>query len=168
MKRFILLFCVLLLSLFTLELWRPVQHFVIVPWTQVLAHLSGVIASFFDANVMSQGKFLIDRSTGSGVSIEAGCNGVEACLILIAAMLAYPARWKAKFAGILIGIVAVQIVNVVRVVSLFYLAGWNAEIFRFAHLYMWQALIMLDVLVVWLLWIRQLNRSSAKKTVTHA
>jgi hypothetical protein len=27
-------------------------------------------------------------------------------------------------------------------------------VFEFAHLYMWQALIMLDVLVVWLLWMR--------------
>ena len=168
MKRFFLLFCVLLLSLFTLELWRPVQHFVIIPWTQFLAQLSGFIASLFDANVVSRGKFLLDRSTGGGVSIEAGCNGIEACLILIAAMLAYPSHWKPKLAGILIGILAVQTVNVVRVVSLFYLAVWDAEIFRFAHLDLWQALIMIDVLIVWLLWIRHLSRYSARKTLTHA
>lgn len=167
MKRFFLLFCVLLLCLFTLELWRPVQHFVIIPWTQILAQLSGIIANIFDANVVSQGKLLLDRKTGCGVSIEAGCNGIEACLILIAAMLAYPSHWKSKLAGILIGILAIQAMNVVRIVSLFYLAAWDAEIFRFAHLYLWQALIMIDVLIVWLLWIRYLSRYSARKTLTH-
>jgi hypothetical protein len=30
------------------------------------------------------------------------------------------------------------------------------KVFEFAHLYLWQALIMLDVLVVWLLWVRYL------------
>ena len=30
--------------------------------------------------------------------------------------------------------------------------------FEWAHLYVWQALIMLDVLVVWLVWVRLLPR----------
>ena len=38
------------------------------------------------------------------------------------------------------------------------LAGWHREVFEFAHLYLWQALIMLDVLVVWLLWMRWVAR----------
>jgi len=52
----------------------------------------------------------------------------------------------------------VQAVNVLRIVSLFYLGQWNMQWFEFAHLYLWQALIMLDVLVVWLLWVRYLAR----------
>jgi hypothetical protein len=30
------------------------------------------------------------------------------------------------------------------------------QAFEWAHLYLWQMLIMLDVLIVWLLWIRTL------------
>jgi len=44
--------------------------------------------------------------------------------------------------------------NVVRVISLFYLGQWNDAVFRVFHEYLWQALIMIDVLVVWLLWVR--------------
>jgi len=155
MKRFFVIFCVLLLVLFTLELLNPVQNLLVIPWTNALARMCGAIASTFDGNVLSQGKLLLNRSTGAGVSIEAGCNGVEACLILVAAMMAYPASWRLKLLGILGGALAVQLINVVRVISLFYLAGWNVKVFEFAHSYLWQALIMLDVLVVWLLWIRQ-------------
>ena len=90
------------------------------------------------------------------MSIEAGCNGVEATIVLIAAMLAFPSPWKHKLAGLAAGIVAVQGLNVIRVISLFYLGQWNREVFEWAHLYVWQALIMLDVLIVWLVWVRTL------------
>lgn len=43
---------------------------------------------------------------------------------------------------------------VVRVISLFYLGQWNTAVFNFAHEFLWQGLIMLDVLIVWLLWVR--------------
>ncbi|MDR0248034.1 MAG: exosortase H, partial [Burkholderiales bacterium] len=69
---------------------------------------------------------------------------------------AFPAPWKHKILGVLSGFVAVQALNVVRVISLFYLGQWNETAFEWAHLYVWQALIMLDVLIVFLIWIRLL------------
>ena len=92
------------------------------------------------------------------VSIEAGCNGVEATLVLIAAILAFPSTWKQKLWGLGFGFVAVQGLNVVRIISLFYLGQWSMTAFEWAHLYIWQALIMLDVLIVWLIWVRRINR----------
>ena len=58
--------------------------------------------------------------------------------------------------GVALGVVAVQGLNIVRLISLFYLGQWDLRIFEWAHLYVWQALIMLDVLIVWLLWVRML------------
>ena len=49
---------------------------------------------------------------------------------------------------------AVQAANLLRVISLYYVGQWNRDVFEFARLYLWQALIMRDVLVVWLLWLR--------------
>ena len=98
------------------------------------------------------------RTNGFAVSIEAGCNGVEATLVLLAAMLAFPAPWRHKVVGLVIGVVAVQLLNILRVISLFYLGQWNYDVFEWAHLYVWQALIMLDVLVVWLIWVRRVPR----------
>lgn len=161
MFRFFATFIVLLLLLFSLELTKPVQATLVMPWTALLASISAGLLSLFDAQVIAEGKVLLHRVTGQGVSIEAGCNGVEACLILLAAILAYPARWSLRLAGIVGGFVAIQAVNVVRVITLFYLAAWNHAAFEFVHLYLWQALIMLDVLVVWLIWMRQVARREA-------
>ena len=63
-----------------------------------------------------------------------------------------------KLWGLGLGLMSVQGVNLLRVVSLFFLGQWNLQVFEFAHLYMWQALIMLDVLIVWLLWMRYVAR----------
>jgi exosortase H (IPTLxxWG-CTERM-specific) len=103
---------------------------------------------------------LQSASNGFAVSIEAGCNGVEATIVLVAAILAFPAGWKRKLIGLAAGIVAVQGLNIVRVISLFYIGQWNFNVFEWVHLYVWQALIMLDVLIVWLLWVRTLPRAT--------
>jgi exosortase H (IPTLxxWG-CTERM-specific) len=114
--------------------------------------------TLFDGNVVATGKIMRSNTNGFAVSIEAGCNGVEATLVLLAAMLAFPAPWKHKVVGLIIGVLAVQLLNVLRVISLFYLGQWNYDVFEWAHLYVWQALIMLDVLVVWLIWVRRVPR----------
>jgi exosortase H (IPTLxxWG-CTERM-specific) len=163
MLRFFSIFLVLLVVLFVGELTPPVQQWLIVPWTSFLASASAFLVQAVDANVVSYGKVLQNAKTGMGVSIEAGCNGVEACLILLAALTAYPARWRYKLAGIGIGFLAIQAVNLVRIITLFYLAGWNAQAFEFAHLYLWQALIMLDVVVVWLVWMRWVARQDFRR-----
>lgn len=162
MIRFFLIFIGILAVLFGVEMLNPVQAAVIDPWTNGLARLSAWLMTRFDADVISHGRVLESQSTGFGVSIEAGCNGVEAAIILIAGMLAFPAPWALRLGGIAVGLAAVQAANLLRVVSLYYLGKWNMELFSFAHLYLWQALIMLDVLVVWLLWMRAVARKSGE------
>lgn len=148
--------------LFGVEMLNPVQQAVVDPWTGLVAKASALIVHFFDPSVISYGRVLQSAQTGFGVSIEPGCNGVEATIVLVAAMLAFPSSWKMKLWGIGLGFIAVQSVNLLRVVSLFFLGQWNFKLFEFAHLYMWQALIMLDVLVVWLLWMRYVAKRDGK------
>ena len=161
MTRFFILFVIILVALFAAELTPPVQNALVLPWTEALARISAAIVTLFDARVIAYGKILQSTANGFAVSIEAGCNGIEAAIILIAAMLAFPAPWKHKLIGVAAGLFAVQLLNIVRVISLFYLGQWNMKVFEWSHLYLWQALIMLDVLVVWLVWMRTLPRLAA-------
>lgn len=156
MSRFFILFIVILVALFAVELTQPVQNAVVLPWTAALTRICAALITLFDAHVVAYGKILQNTTNGFAVSIEAGCNGIEAAIVLIAAMLAFPAPWKHRVIGVLAGLSAVQVMNIVRVISLFYLGQWNMKVFEWAHLYLWQALIMLDVLIVWLVWIRML------------
>ena len=163
MIRFFILFTVLLVGLFTLEILQPAEKFVILPFTSLIADVSAWIIQVFDDNVMSVSNVIRDKTTGFGVRIERGCNGVEALIILFAAIFAFPAPIKHKLIGFAIGFVAIQALNMVRIVSLFYLGQWNQVAFEWFHLYLWQALIILDALVVWLVWLRTLPQARARR-----
>lgn len=164
MKRFVITFLVVLVALFSLEMLNPVQEHVIVPFTALLAKISAALIAPFDDTVIAFGKVLQFRDSGFAVSIEAGCNGVEATIVLVAAVVAYPASWKARIAAILFGFLAIQTLNIVRIISLFYLGDWDLDIFSWVHLYLWPALIMLDVLVVFIFYLRYLANSAAEAT----
>lgn len=160
MTRFLLLFGFLQIALFAIELTRPVQDFIVIPFTETVARVSAAIVLLFDDRVVAQGIVLRDIDSGFAVAIQAGCNGVEAMLVLTSAMIAFPSKLMHKFLGIIIGFFAVQAMNLARIISLFYLGQWNATLFEWAHLYIWQALIMLDVLVVFLLWLKLPHKPS--------
>jgi exosortase H (IPTLxxWG-CTERM-specific) len=160
--KFFLVFVGLQALLFGAELTPWAQEYFVVPWTNMLAATSAWLVTVADPGVVATGKILRSTANDFAVSIEAGCNGVEATIVLVAAVLAFPAPWKSRLIGLAAGIIAVQGLNIVRVISLFYLGQWNLQVFEWAHLYVWQALIMLDVLIVWLIWVRTLPRASGQ------
>ena len=161
MLRFFIIFSVLLIGLFTLEILQPAEKYVILPFTSMIADISVWIVQAFDDNVIATGNVIRDKVSGFGVRIERGCNGLEAVIILFAAIFAFPAPFKNKVIGFVAGFFAIQLLNLVRIISLYYLGQWNYTAFEWFHLYLWQALIILDALVVWLIWLRTLPGSRA-------
>lgn len=161
MTRFAARFAVLLIAMFAIELTPLGQTWLVDPFTQGVARLSAATVQLFDGGVHAFGNILQDRDNGFAVAIEAGCNGVEAAIVLTAAMFAFPSSWRMKAIGIAAGLFAAQSLNVLRIISLFYLGQWNRPLFELAHLYVWQSLIILDVLVVFLVWLRYLDRGPA-------
>lgn len=163
MARFLILFLVIQGVLFGAQLTPWGQDYFVTPWTNGLAHFCAQLVAIVDPSAVATGKVLRSATNGFAVSIEAGCNGVEATLVLIAAILAFPSTWKQKLWGLGLGFLAVQGLNIVRIISLFYLGQWSMTAFEWAHLYIWQALIMLDVLIVWLIWVRRINRDAGRR-----
>lgn len=160
-----LTFILILLVLFALELLEPVQDWIVQPFTQGLASVSAWLVQLFDSTVISENVILRSLENGAAVAIQPGCNGIEAMICLTAAVLAYPAAWTKRLIGLLVGYLAIQAMNIVRIISLFYLLQWSQQWFEWFHLYVWQALIFLDVLIVFVLWIRWLP---SRKTHTNA
>lgn len=163
MVRFLVLFLVLLAVLFGLELTPWAQKYFVMPWTNGLAHFCAQLVAFFDDTAVASGKVLRSTANNFAVSIEAGCNGIEATIILLAAVLAFPSTIKQKLWGLAIGFVAIQALNVVRIISLFYIGQWNMTVFDWAHLHIWPALIILDALIFFMIWLRFVTKQQAKK-----
>ena len=167
MARFVLTFVLVLVALFTIEMLNPVQEHIITPFTGMLTSISAGILQPFDGSVTSYGKVLQFADSGFAVSVEAGCNGVEATIVLIAAILAFPGGWRARLTAIGLGFLAVQAMNILRIISLFYLGNWNLDLFSWVHLYLWPALIMLDVLIVFVVYLRVLSAKATQAETIH-
>lgn len=160
MARFIGIFLLVLLVLFGLEMLEPIHVRVVEPFTGMIASLSVWLITPFDESVIAYGRVIRDGVDGFAVSIESGCNGVEATIVLIAAVLAFPATWRQRLLAIGLGFLAIQAANLLRIISLFYLGQWNLEVFNWIHLYLWPVLIMLDVLVVFIIYLRYISRAA--------
>lgn len=161
MLRFSIIFIILFLSLFGLEIYGPVREAVILPFTSGIASFCSWLVQIFDPNVIAESDKLKDKATGIGIQIAPGCNGVEALIIMFSAIVAFPSPWLYKLKGIALGFIAIQGLNTVRIISLFYLLQWDRAWFDWFHLYLWQALIILDALVVWLVWLRYLPKNKS-------
>ena len=154
MILFILTFIGIGLLLFGLVYLPPVRDFVILPFTDWLTLAAGTLITSLGGEAWVEGNVL--TIPGFSVRILDLCNGVEATLLLWAVILAYPAPWTYRLWGLLIGFLGVQVINMLRIISLTYLGVWKPDWFHWVHWYVWDALITIDVLLLFLLWLKRL------------
>lgn len=147
---FLVKFFAVLIAAYLLIAWNPVNDRVIVPFTESLARASGVVLNAMGQNVAVTGTTV--SSSKFGVNINNGCNGVEAMLILLASIVAFPASMKARIAGLLLGALAVQLLNEIRIVSLYLLGAYQPRLFDLFHTAVWQIVIIMAAIGFFLVW----------------
>lgn len=154
MKRpqvlFLVKFFVILVAAYLLIAWNPVNDHVIVPFTAAIARGSGILLNLLGQSVVVTGTVV--GSPRFAVNINNGCNGVEAMLILLAAIVAFPASPRARAAGLALGAIAVQVLNAIRIVSLYLLGAYYPRLFDMFHTAVWQIAIILAAIVFFLMW----------------
>lgn len=136
---------------------RPVNDAVIVPFTAGIASVSGGILNVLGERVEVAGTEI--RAPGFAVNIENGCNGVETALLFVSAVLAFPAPWRRRLFGLLFGFLAIQALNLVRVVTLFWIGLHRPALFNSSHTVLWQSLVVLFGVLIFLLWAAREGRS---------
>ncbi len=95
--------------------------------------------------------------TGAGIALLVieECTGAYEMIIFAAAVLAFPAGWRKKELGILLGLPLLYAINILRMLLLAYIqAHGSPELFDFMHIYFWQATLILMILGVFILWIK--------------
>lgn len=158
-KKFLLRFVLFLAGFYALVAIRPVNDAVVVPFTAFLVRISAGLLAAIGETVVTDGTVI--RSSLFAVDVKNGCNGIEATLLLLAAMLAFPAPPKARLAGIAVGLGVVQAVNLVRIVSLFWLGAHRRDVFDLFHAAVWQTILILLAVGVFVLWGRALRGGGA-------
>jgi exosortase H (IPTLxxWG-CTERM-specific) len=151
---FLVLFVLLLGGSFTLISVNWVNDHVIEPFTAGIARVSGAALNLCGQHVAMRGTVI--QGQRFAVNIRNGCNGVEAMLIFLSAVLAFPAPWRWRLAGLVLGSIAIQIINLVRVVSLYLTGVYFPRIFDASHTVIWQSVVILFGVLLWVLWANRL------------
>jgi len=98
---------------------------------------------------------IIDGS--HGIWIGDPCNGLELFALFTGFILAFPGPVKKKLWYIPVGLVAIHIINLGRVIALAILALKAPESFEFNHTYTFTMLVYGFVFLLWYIWAVKLS-----------
>jgi exosortase H (IPTLxxWG-CTERM-specific) len=121
----------------------------IAAYLHVHARLAGVVIGIFDPAVRVSGQDLIGRFS---LHISKDCDAMEANILLLGAIVAFPATWARRFAGLAFGMALITATNVIRVCTLYFIGARWPSAFDFAHLELWPLVLVALSVIVFLVW----------------
>jgi exosortase H (IPTLxxWG-CTERM-specific) len=147
---FVAKFGAAMIVLYVIVALNPVNDHVIVPFTGMVAKASGAVLRLSDGGIETAGTVI--HSPRFAIDVRNGCNGIEAIILLCSAIIAFPATLRSRLTGLLVASIAIQLINVVRLSSLFWLGAYQRRIFEIFHVAVWQSLIILAAISMFVLW----------------
>lgn len=151
-----LIFLVVLGSLVAFRQWKA--DWVNVKFAEFTASIMAWILDMFGIHGKAHGVHV--TSSVCRFRIIGECTAYYPMAIFVASVMAFPSRWSRRILGVLLGIPAMLLINQVRLVSLCYLLRAYPEQFDTLHIVVWQSLIIFFTVMLWIVWVMTLARSS--------
>lgn len=149
--RFLLFFSLYLVVGFVVAL-APFAQPAVLGLNRLVTAASAFLIRLCGGHAAANGDLLMGAGGGNVLRLANGCNGLHVTILLCAAVAAFPASPLRKMKGLAAGMALIHAVNLIRVISLFYLAPHGGVWFDLAHLYVWESLIVLGALAFFWRW----------------
>ncbi len=127
----------------------------------LITGLSRLLIEATGLGVLHSHTVLASADGSFAMRVDNDCNGSWAHLILLASILAYPASWRERLVGIVVGQPVLFALNILRVVSLFFIGVFVPSLFRATHVFVWQFLIIGLALLILFIWVDRVVESQA-------
>ncbi len=95
----------------------------------------------------------------NGVWVGSNCNAIKLFSLFAVFIIAYPGNQKNKIWFIPAGIIAIHLLNIIRVTVLALIAKSAPELLNFNHTYTFTFLIYAFIFLLWMIWV---NKFSSK------
>ncbi len=158
-KRPVLRFVLMLGSLMVgfnvcFYLWLS-QGSVMNAYLQFHARLVAAMLRVMGDDAAAAGKSIV--SSRFSLSIEVGCDAVQASAFFLFAVAVSPVSvpMRARVPYLLFGAVFLSVINLFRILSLYFTGIYYPGAFEFIHIDVWQALFVFMPLVLWVTWLRK-------------
>ncbi len=149
-RRFLAGFFGGVVLLYILIALNPVNDWVIEPFTRVVSLAAAGVLHTFHEPVTVTGAVM--RSDGFALDVKNGCNAVDASIIFVAGIMAFPATLRAKVIGAICGLVLLHLVNIIRLAVLFWLGEHFRSYFELFHVAVWQAIVIAISVGLFIIW----------------
>jgi exosortase/archaeosortase family protein len=115
------------------------------------ARLAGLVLRLFDAHVRVVGNDIVGRVS---LTVAKNCDAMDVSLLFASAVVAFPARWSRRLAGIGAGVALLTVVNVLRIASLYYVDARWPTAFELIHAEVWPLALVALAAAAFLAWSR--------------
>ncbi len=154
--RFCIYFFVSILISIVVYIWVR-NSSTIEPFLGFNAQLATDIWNLFDNSVSAEGTLI--SSSDFNFEVTAECTSIGPTAILLSAIIAWPSTIKEKIKGIIVGATALFIINLIRILTLFYIGSHFPNHLDLFHYYIWQGIIVLLALGLWAFWMDKMVQS---------
>ena len=121
------------------------------------AGLAGSVISVFDRDLKVTENVISGRMT---LEIVKSCDAMEANLLFVAAIAAWPARWRRKLIAGVLGLAILVVVNVIRICTLYFLGIFAPASFEVVHIEICPLLIVAVAIGEFIGWATWMQRPS--------
>lgn len=122
-------------------------------FAEQLASVVQVAMGWAGIDTLRHGAFLYAPGA-FGYEIVVGCTGLLPAAVVATAIVATPRTAASRGWGLAIAVPVILLVNLVRLIHLFYIGVRAPRAFDQAHLLWWEAVLVAVVFAVWLAWSR--------------
>jgi exosortase/archaeosortase family protein len=98
------------------------------------------------------------RSARFAITVRRGCDAIEPAWFFCAAVLSFPGPAWPKALISLAGIILLQVLNLIRIISLYFIGIHYPSFFRTAHVEIWPVFFVGTAIFLWLGWISWVGR----------
>jgi exosortase/archaeosortase family protein len=129
---------------------------------RAFAVATSAVLNLLGNRTVAQGTDIL--SSEFGISVVTACTGLFVTGLFLAAVAAFPATWRARLAGVGIGLGGLFVVNVARLASLYYVGRYWRAALEPVHQLVWQSLVIALAVSLWLLWAARAGSTTRRAT----
>lgn len=125
-------------------------------YISMTSRIAAFLLSIFEESAYSKGPIIGDLD--NYVVLSFGCEGTEPIVVYLAGVLSFPALWKYRIKGAIIGLILLYTMNIIRVVVLFYIAKNYSNQFELFHITIFPVLFIFFAILSWAIWARSIKK----------
>lgn len=123
----------------------------------LISHLvttTSLVLKAMGFTVFTEGR-LIGLVDSSGLIVNQPCDGLSLFVLFTGFIMAYPGKLGSKFIFIPIGLIIIDLVNIVRIIVLVIIVKYSPQSLEFNHSYTFTLIMYVIIFLMWVGWIRK-------------